>query len=139
MGENRSDEKGGDGGMSGQKNWDELYEEASREVQRWRRKHKKATLTEIEDTVDNELARMRAQMIQDLALASETADLQSMAKEDRPKCPQCGRPLVANGRQKRELTTDHEQGVELKRSKGYCRQCKLSFFPLDGGCLTSLS
>jgi uncharacterized protein with PIN domain len=115
--------------MSGQKKWGELYEEASQEVLRWRRKHKKATLTEIEDTVDNELARMRAQMIQDLAVASETADIRTMAKEERPKCPQCGHPLVANGRQKRELTTDYEQGVELKRSKGYCRRCKLSFFP----------
>ncbi len=41
--------------MSGLKKWDELYEEASREVLRWRRKQKKATLTEIEDRVDNEL------------------------------------------------------------------------------------
>jgi hypothetical protein len=129
MGENKGVEKGGEGRMSGQTKWDALYAEASQGVLRWRRKHKKATLTEIEDTVDSELARMRAQMIQDLAMASETADLVTMAKEERPKCPQCGRPLVANGQQKRELTTDHEQGVELKRSKGYCRHCKLSFFP----------
>ena len=115
--------------MSDQKKWDELYEEASGEVLRWRRKHKKATLTEIEETVDNELARMRAQMIQDLALASKTAEWRSKAEEERPKCPQCSRRLAANGRQKRELTTDHEQGVKLKRSKGYCRHCKLSFFP----------
>ena len=115
--------------MSGQKKWDELYEEASREVLRWRRKHKRATLTEIEDTVDSEFARMRAQMIQDLALASETADLRSIPKEERPKCPNCGQPLAANGRQSRELITDHEQGVKLERSKGYCQQCKLSFSP----------
>lgn len=115
--------------MSERKKWDELYEEASQEVLSWRRQHKKATLTDIENTVDGELARMRAQMIQDLAMASGTADFRSMAKEERPQCPQCGRPLVANGRQKRKLTTDHEQGVELKRSKGYCRHCKLSFFP----------
>jgi tRNA(Ile2) C34 agmatinyltransferase TiaS len=98
-------------------------------VQRWRRKHKQATLTEIENTVDNELAKMRARIIQDLALASETADLRSMGREERPKCPQCGRPLAANGQQKRGLITDYEQEVELKRSKGYCRHCKLSFFP----------
>ena len=115
--------------MRSRKKWDELYDEASRKVLRWRKEHKKATLTEIEDTVDSELAKMRARMIQDLALASETADLPSMAKEERPKCPQCGRPLVANGREERELVTDYEQGVELRRSKGYCRQCKLSFFP----------
>ena len=115
--------------MSEKQKWDELYEEATREVQRWRQKHKKATLTEIENTVDNELAKMRARMIQDLALASGTADLRSMAKEERPKCPQCGRPLAANGQQERGLVTDYEQEVELKRSKGYCRHCKLSFFP----------
>ena len=80
-------------------------------------------------TVDNELAKMRTRMVKDLAMASETADLRSVVKEERPKCPQCGRPLAANGRQKRRLTTDYEQKVELKRSKGYCRHCKLSFFP----------
>ena len=115
--------------MSKHKKWDELYEEASREVLRWRRQHKKATLTEIEDTVDAELARMRAQMIQDLALASESADLRRLSREERPTCPQCGRPLVANGRPQRDVTTDHEQGIALERSKGYCRHCQLSFFP----------
>lgn len=115
--------------MGKQKKWDNLYEEASREVLRWRRQHKKATLTEIEETVDAELARMRAQMIQDLALASESANLRQLASEERPTCPQCNRPLVANGRQQREVTTDHEQGVALERSKGYCRHCQLSFFP----------
>ena len=89
--------------MSEKQNWDELYEAASREVLRWRKKHKRATLTEIEDTVDAEMARMRAQMIQDLAMGSETADLRSRVKEERPQCPQCGRPLAANGQQRREL------------------------------------
>lgn len=115
--------------MSGSKKWDDLYEEASQEVLRWRRQHRKASLTEIEEAVDAELARMRAQMIQDLALASATADIPALAPEERPRCPQCGGPLVANGRQERELTTDHEQAVVLKRSKGYCRHCQLSFFP----------
>jgi hypothetical protein len=115
--------------MSGQKDWDELYQEASKAMRRWRQEHKRATLTEIEETVDEELARIRAQMIQDLAIASDVADIRSMAKEERPKCPQCGRPATANGRQKRRLTTDHEQVVELNRSKAYCRHCKLSFFP----------
>jgi RNase P subunit RPR2 len=115
--------------MSERKNWDQLYKEARREVLRWRKQQKRATLTEIEDTVDAELARMRAQMIQDLAMASETADLRSLPKEERPPCPQCDRPLVANGQQRRELVTDHEEVVELERSKGYCRHCKLSFFP----------
>lgn len=115
--------------MSNRKKWNDLFEEASQEMESWRRKHEKVTLTEIEDTVDSKLARMRAKMIEDLAMVSELADLRSMAREERPKCPQCGRWVAANGQQKRELTTDHEQGVELRRSKAYCRHCELSFFP----------
>ena len=115
--------------MSESKNWDDLFEEASQEVLRWRRKHKKATLTEIEDTVDAELARMRAQMIQDLALASELANLTDMPSGERPKCPQCGEPLSANGKQKRQLVTEHEEAINLTRSKGVCPQCGASSFP----------
>ena len=115
--------------MSGSKKWDDLFEEASEEVLRWRRKHKKATLTEIEDTVDAELARMRAQMIQDLALASELANLNEMPVEERPTCPQCGEPLSANGKQKRQLVTEHEEAINLSRSKGVCPECGASFFP----------
>lgn len=57
------------------KQWDELYEETSREVERWRRQNRRATLTEIEETVDKELARMRAKMVQDLAMAAGSAEL----------------------------------------------------------------
>ena len=115
--------------MSSQKNWDELFEEASQEVLRWRRTHRKATLTEIEDTIDSELARMRAQMIQDLALASSLADLNDLPAEERPKCPECGEPLSANGKQKRQLVTEHEEAINLTRSKSVCPQCGASSFP----------
>lgn len=115
--------------MSESKTWDDLFEEASEEVRRWRQKHKKATLTEIEDTVDSELAKMRAQMIQDLALASELANLNDVPIEERPKCPRCGEPLSANGKQKRQLVTEHEEAINLSRSKGVCPQCGASSFP----------
>jgi uncharacterized protein with PIN domain len=115
--------------MNGSKKWDNLFEEASQEVRRWRRKHKKATLTEIEDTVDSELAKMRAQMIQDLALSSEMTNLSDMPVEERPKCPQCGEPLSANGKQQRQLVTEYEEAINLNRSKGVCPECGASFFP----------
>ena len=62
--------------------WDALFQRASQEVEQWRGTHKKATLTEIENTVDAELARLRAQMIEDLALASEVADLNGLAQQN---------------------------------------------------------
>lgn len=115
--------------MKQRKKWDDLYEQACQSVEAWRKQHKKATLTAIEEKIDEELSRLRAQMMEDMALSSELADLTQVAKGERPVCPQCGSPLVANGRQRRQLTTDHEQQVELRRSKGYCQQCGLSYFP----------
>ena len=115
--------------MSKRKKWHDLFEEASQDMESWRQHHKKATFSEIEDTVDSKLAILRAKMIEDLAMASEMADLRSMGREERPKCLRCGQPVLAKGRQKRELTTDHEQGIELKRREAYSRQCKLSFLP----------
>lgn len=72
---------------------------------------------------------MRAQMIEDLALASEIADLKDVPLEKRPQCPQCGTPLSANGKQERQLVTEHEQAVNLPRSQGVCPQCGMSSFP----------
>jgi ribosomal protein S27AE len=115
--------------MRKSKTWDDLFAEASEEVRRWRREHKKATLTEIEDTVDSELAKMRARMIQDMALASELANLDEVSIEERPRCPRCGEPLSANGRQERQLVTEYEEAITLTRSKGVCPHCGASSFP----------
>ena len=115
--------------MKKQRQWDALHQQASHAIQQWRKEHKKASLTEIENTVDAELAKMRAQMIEDLALASEVADLNDLPLEGRPQCSECGAPLSANGKQKRQLVTEHEQAVNLTRSQGVCPQCGLSFFP----------
>ncbi len=115
--------------MKKQKQWDELYQQADHEIRQWRQKHKKATLTEIENTVDAELAKMRAQMIEDLALASEVANLKEVPLKKRPQCPECGQPLSANGKQKRQLITEHEQAVKLSRSQGVCPQCGATSFP----------
>lgn len=115
--------------MKKEKQWDALYEQASHEIRQWRQEHKKATLTEIENTVDAELAKIRAQMIEDLALASEVANLKDVPMESRPQCPECGRPLSANGKQKRQLITEHEQTIRLSRSQGVCPQCGVNSFP----------
>lgn len=109
--------------------WDALFQRASQEVEQWRGAHKKATLTEIENTVDGELAKLRAQMIEDLALASEMAELNELSTEERPRCPECGEPLSANGKQGRQLVTDYEEAINLTRSKGICPQCGASSFP----------
>ncbi len=42
--------------MKKRQEWDEQYEKVDQAVRQWRGQHKKASLTEIEETVDEELA-----------------------------------------------------------------------------------
>lgn len=115
--------------MNKREKWVGSFQQASAAVSEWRKEHPRASFTEIEKTVDEQLARVRVAMVQDLALESPLTDLQQVAVEERPPCPGCGQPLMANGKQKRQLITTYEQVVELERSKGYCRHCRVSFFP----------
>jgi hypothetical protein len=115
--------------MKKEERWRGTFEAASERVSEWRAKHPRASFTDIENTVDKQLAKVRAAMIQDLALESQLRDLKQLEAAERPKCPGCGKALAANGQQTRQLITRHDQVIELARSKGYCRHCRVSFFP----------
>ena len=53
--------------------WRTLNEEVITGMKEWRLQHPRATLTEIEAALDERLARLRARMLEDAALASITA------------------------------------------------------------------
>ena len=114
--------------MKKQEKWIASFQQASDMISQWRQTHPRATFTDIENTVDEQLAQLRASMIQDLVEESRLVDIKRLAVAERPRCPGCGRALAANGRQTRQLTTRHDQVVEVERSKGYCRHCHVSFF-----------
>lgn len=109
--------------------WEKLMEEAEEALRRWRGKHSRATFAEIEDEVDEQLSRVRKQIIQDLAMSSASADIAIQTEERRPTCPNCGAKLVSEGKRRRVLITEHEQEVELERSYASCPECGVSFFP----------
>lgn len=109
--------------------WIELFRQKSEEVSQWREERPKATFNEIEAEVDKQLASVRTKMLQELVLESKLRNLSELNETERPTCPYCGKPLAANGQQKRRIITTHNQEVELERSKGYCRGCKISLFP----------
>jgi uncharacterized protein with PIN domain len=98
-------------------------------VSEWGAEHRRATFNEIENRVDGKLAKIRAEMIEDLVRESQLTNLKEIAKENRPQCPVCGQVLASNGRQKRQLISSHEQVIEIERSKGYCGRCRVSYFP----------
>jgi predicted RNA-binding Zn-ribbon protein involved in translation (DUF1610 family) len=95
----------------------------------WRLQHPDATLTEIEQALDERWYRVRARMLEDLVLRSRAANWQAASAAEHPTCPDCGRPLVRRGQQPRTLKTHGGQDVTLTRSYGYCPACKTGHFP----------
>ena len=109
--------------------WQPLSQEVMHAMKDWRRQHPRATFREIETALDAQLARLRAQMLQDTALTSPSATLPTMSEAERHRCPACGVRLEAQGTQTRALVTEHDQTVELSRSYATCPQCGAGLFP----------
>jgi predicted RNA-binding Zn-ribbon protein involved in translation (DUF1610 family) len=108
--------------------WSELGREAMKEVKQWRLSHPKASLDEIERALDEQLGRLRARMLEDLAQASDAARLNEQTAE-RLRCPQCDEELISRGQQVRELETNHDQRLCLDRTYASCPRCGVGFFP----------
>lgn len=107
--------------------WRQLAEDVLSGMKEWRQAHPKATLREIETALDAKLARVRARLLEDVALASQAADL--VGSGDRAICPECGQPLEARGQHERTLTTTGDQEVVLSRSYAACPACGAGLFP----------
>jgi len=109
--------------------WRRLAEEVAIGMKEWRLAHPKATFKEIETALDEKLAKVRARMLQDVALSSRAADLRGRPKEEREGCPRCGHPLEHQGEDKRSLITHYNQTIELSRSYALCPICGTRVFP----------
>lgn len=95
----------------------------------WRREHPRATLTEIEDALDERLSAMRTQMVVDTVMTSPAASFAGATGTARPQCPRCGERLVSRGQAERTLTTTCGRDIRLRRSYGRCPGCGLELFP----------
>src|SRR5437879_2987743 len=72
--------------------WQKQAEEVVASVAQWRQKHPKATLAQIERAVDEQMNRLRAQLIEEAAQLGEVAsDHGSQGRV----CEQCGQALQA--------------------------------------------
>ena len=111
------------------RSWRELSEEVMSGMKDWRLQHPKATWAEIERALDERLARLRARMLQDTALASGAGDWTAEPESDRPVCPECGQVLTSQGSQSRQLQTQGRQEIALERKYGVCPACGTGLFP----------
>ena len=119
-------------GRASEARWAALGEEVLTGMRDWRAQHPRATLAEIETELDARLARLRARMLEDLALASAATAwgaAGAAGAEDAPRCAECGRALQARGRHPRRLRTQGGQELTLRRAYGVCPACGRGVFP----------
>lgn len=95
----------------------------TQKLDQWRQENHKATLTEIEEAVEAELAQIRKQLVERMA----SADVGSSQEE--PACPHCGQNMVRNGRKKRKLKAKEGETIELERMQWRCLGCGTTIFP----------
>jgi len=93
--------------------WQALSEEVLTGLKEWRLAHPKATLREIEQAVEERVNRLKARMLQDVALASAASDWTQDPEAQRPVCPGCGTPLQARGTHTRKLHAPGGQDITL--------------------------
>ena len=98
-------------------------DELADKMKLWRQANPKATLTEIEEAVEAELAKVRNELVTALAQAGEESDPEA------PHCPQCGQTMVKNGRKRRQLKSKEGQTVQLERQQWRCLGCGTTLFP----------
>jgi len=109
--------------------WHVLSAEVMTAMADWRAAHPQATFSEIEAALDERLARLRAQMLEDAALSSAASDWTAQPSAARPTCPQCAVPLQARGLATRRLQTHGGQELTLTRQYGTCPRCGAGLFP----------
>lgn len=98
-------------------------DELEQRMRQWQQAHPEATLTEIEEAVEAELATVRKRLVEGLVAAQEAAG------EEEPACPRCGARMVKNGRRQRRLKGKEGQVIELDRQQWRCLSCGATLFP----------
>src|SRR5215218_9514751 len=91
----------------------------------------KATLPAIEHELDTRWARVRARMLEDLALVSAATNWAATPADQQPTCPDCGQPLHLRGADTRTLQTQGGEALTLERHYGSCPALWCWAFPLD--------
>ena len=98
-------------------------DELTRKMKQWQQAHPQASLTEIEEAVEAELAQLRKHLVEEMVRDKEAAN------QIVPDCPQCGQEMVKNGRRKRKLVSKEGQTLALNRQQWRCLDCGATLFP----------
>jgi YgiT-type zinc finger domain-containing protein len=95
-------------------------------LNKWREKHPRATMREIEEEIDRRMTEMRARLIANTVMKSASPEMKKGKKE---MCPKCGGEVKKKGKKKRKLETNGGQAIEFEREYVTCQSCGHVFFP----------
>ena len=87
----------------------------------WHQANRKATLTEIEEMIDQELAQVRKRLVS-IAFEEDEEDAEV-------SCPECNRVMGNNGRKERRLQIKGGETVKYERRQKRCHTCGMTIFP----------
>jgi len=101
----------------------EHSEAVQQQVAAWRRAHPRATLTEIEQAVEQATRQLGYWLVATLAEGEASPP-------ERPRCPQCQTPMERRGRKPCDLLVAHQpQPLQLERAYYVCPACGAGLSP----------
>jgi YgiT-type zinc finger domain-containing protein len=100
---------------------DALFDQVHRELVSWRSTHPRASFAEIEVAVEQQLQRLRTQLLSEQAEAGFRAE--------RPLCPRCGATMTPRARSRRTVLLQGDRELALDRDYLVCRSCGEGLFP----------
>ena len=95
--------------------------QVQRDLAAWHATHPDATLAEIEAAVEEQLNRVRAQLIEERTEAG--------VREGHPVCRKCGTTMEPRARTKRTLVLRGDEPLDVERSYVVCPSCGEGLFP----------
>jgi YgiT-type zinc finger domain-containing protein len=95
--------------------------QAQRDLAAWHSRHPDATFAEIEAAVEEQIERVRAQLLEERTEAG--------VREEHPVCRQCGTTMEPRATTKRTLLLRGDEPLELERSYVVCPSCGAGLFP----------
>jgi hypothetical protein len=97
------------------------FETAERDLRRWRATHPHASFAEIEAAVEEQVRRLRAQLLEDTVAAG--------FHNEQPTCPHCGTLMQPRTQADRRVMVQGDEAVQVTGAYVVCPACGTGLFP----------
>lgn len=105
-------------------NWQKKFEKREKELKKWWEETEEVSLTAMEDAIDEQLAKLRRDLLAEMA-----QELEEKGIEEERLCPRCEKPLSRNGEKKREIRLKGGEKLKIEREQRRCPECGMTIFP----------